>query len=119
MDACLESNAIALRHATVANSPELEAQALGGLGDAEFARGRMISAYDYYHRCTDLGRAHGLTRIVAANLPQRGQTLLYRNDLEAALNDCKESAELAAKICQPRAELIAGIVATYVLDMGD
>ena len=119
IDACLEANAIALDHAKVANSPELETQALGGLGDAEFARGRMISAYDYYDRCIDLGRANGLSRIVAANLPQRGQTLLYRNDLEAALNDCKESAELAVKICQPRAELIASIVAAYVLDMGN
>jgi tetratricopeptide (TPR) repeat protein len=115
---CLSSNNMALNYARMANSFEFEAHALSGLGDAEFARGRMISAHIYYSQCIDLSRAQALSRTIAANLPQRGQTLLYRNQLVAALNDCRESASLAERICQPRAELVAGIVAAYILDMG-
>lgn len=117
--ACLRANATSLEHARDAGSPEVEAQALGALGEAEFARGRIISAYGYYHRCIELSREHGLGRIIAANLPMRGHTLLYRNDLEAALNDCRSAAELAAKIRQPRAEMVALVVGSYVADMGD
>jgi hypothetical protein len=33
-----------------------EAMALGGLGDAEYVRGRMISAYDRFRQCVELCR---------------------------------------------------------------
>jgi hypothetical protein len=49
----------------------------------------------------------------------RGQTFLYRLDLDAALSDCLAAAELARNIRQARAELIAAIVAGYVLDCRD
>ena len=119
IETCLEANTASLGAARDAKSPELEIQALGGLGEAEFARGRMISAYGYYDRCIELGREHGLDRVIAANLSMRGQTLLYRNEIEAALNDCREASELGARIRQPRAEMIAAIVAAYVTESDD
>lgn len=119
IDVYLQANATSLEHARDGKSPELEAQALGGLGDAEFSRGRMISAQGHYHQCIELGREHGFGRVVAANLPMRGQTLLYMNEIEAALNDCRAALELARKIRQPRAEMIAAIVGSYVADMGE
>jgi tetratricopeptide (TPR) repeat protein len=119
VDECLRVNTASLSVAREVGSPELEAQALGGLGEAEFARGRMISAFHYYDRCIALGREHGFARVVAANLSMRGQTLAYMNNLAAAMSDCRAGVELAAKIRQPRAEMIAGIVATYILDLTD
>ncbi len=119
IDACLQANEISLNYAGDGTSPELEAQALGGLGDAEFARGRMISAHAYFDQCIELSRAHDLARVVAANLSMRGQTFLYQNHLEAALDDCRAAAELAVRIRQPRSEMIAALVATYVLESGD
>lgn len=119
IDACLRVNRNSLEAAREAGSAELEAQALGGLGEAEFAHGRMVSAHDYYDRCIRLGQAHNFARIVAANLSMRGQTLLYRNELDAALDDCVAAAELAVRIRQPRAEMIAAIVAAYVLESRD
>jgi len=115
----LRVNRASLDLAREVGSPELEAQALGGLGEAEFSRGRMISAFNHYDRCIELGRKHGLARVVAANLSMRGQTLAYMNDLETAMVDCRAGVELAAKIRQPRAEMVAGIVATYVLELTD
>lgn len=119
IDACLQANEISLNFAREGSSPELEAQALGGLGDAQFGRGHMISAHEYFDQCIELSRAHDFARVVAANLSMRGQTFLYQNQLEAALDDCREAAELALQIRQPRAEMIAAIVATYVLELGD
>ncbi len=119
IDACLQANEFSLNYAREGASPELEAQALGGLGDAEFGRGHMISAHAYFDQCIELSRAHDFARIVAANLSMRGQTFLYQNQLRAALDDCREAAELARQIRQPRAEMIAAIVATYVLELGD
>ncbi len=119
IDACLRANENSLKAARAGMSPRLEAQAYGGLGDAEFARGRMISAHRYFDQCIELSRAHNFTGIMAANLSMRGQTFLYQHQLEAAIEDCRAAAELAGKIRQPRAEMIAAIVATYVLDLHD
>ena len=119
IDACLRANQKALIFARKGTSHSLEAQTFGGLGDAEFARGRMISAHSYFDQCVGLGRTHNFTGVVAANLSMRGQTFLYQHQLEAAIEDCRAAAELAAKIRQPRAEMIAAVVATYVLDLYD
>jgi class 3 adenylate cyclase/tetratricopeptide (TPR) repeat protein len=119
IDACLQVNTASLKLARDAGSPELEAQALGGLGEAEFARGRMISAYKYYDRCIELARDHGFLRVVAANLSMRGQTLNYMNDLEAAMADCRDAVDLARKIRQPRAEMVATLVAAYIMELND
>jgi class 3 adenylate cyclase/tetratricopeptide (TPR) repeat protein len=119
IDACLRVNTASLELARDAGSPELEAQALGGLGEVEFARGRMISAHKYYDRCIELGRDQGYLRVVAANLSMRGQTLSYMNDLEAAMADCRDAIELARKIRQPRAEMVATVVAAYILELND
>ncbi len=119
IDACLRVNTASLQLARDAGSPELEAQALGGLGEADFARGRMISAHKSYDECIGLSREHGFLRVVAANLPMRGETLEYMNDLEAAMADCRAAIELATKISQPRAEMVAAIVAAYIAELND
>jgi class 3 adenylate cyclase/tetratricopeptide (TPR) repeat protein len=119
IEACLRVNKVSLELARRAQAPELEAQALGGLGEADFARGRMKSAHRSYGECIALGRKHGFLRVVAANLPMRGQTLAYLNDLGAAMADCREAVQLAKKIRQPRAEMIAGIVAAYITELNN
>jgi len=119
IEACLQVNERALRLARDAQVVELEAQALGGIGEADFARGRMISAHKSYDECIALSRKHGLLRVVAANLSMRGQTLNYMNDLESATADCLEAVALARKIRHPRAEMVAAIVAAYIAELND
>ncbi len=118
IEACLQSSTTALKHARDATSPELEAQTLSSLGDAEYARGRMISANDYFHRCIELSREHGFGRAVAANLSMRAITHYYRTDLEAAEDDFRSARELAATIRQPRAEMLALGGGIYIAEMG-
>ena len=45
-----------------ADAPEMQARALGGLGDAENARGRMASAHRHFRQCVELSRARGAGR---------------------------------------------------------
>ena len=119
IDACLDSSTTALKHARDAKSPELEAQTLSSLGDAEYARGRMISANGYFHRCIELSREHGVGRIVAANLTMRAVTHYYRAALEAAEADFRAARELATNIRQPRAEMLALVGGHFISDMGN
>ncbi|HET6521639.1 MAG TPA: tetratricopeptide repeat protein, partial [Geminicoccaceae bacterium] len=107
LDTCREQHALALRFAERAGSPELEAQALGGLGDAEYARGRMITAHGHFRRCVELCRTHGFGRIEVANLPMAAIARVYGNDPRGALHDALAAVAAAARVGHHRAEIIA------------
>jgi tetratricopeptide (TPR) repeat protein len=79
-DDCYEQHRLALHFAKQSESVEDEARAFGGLGDAEYARGRMRTAHGHYSRCIELARKHGFGRIEVAHLGQRGFTRLYSGD---------------------------------------
>jgi class 3 adenylate cyclase/tetratricopeptide (TPR) repeat protein len=104
---CLHEHERALDCARIASSPELEARALGGLGDAEYARGRMASAHRHFSRCAELSRASGAGRIEVANLSMVAHTQVYLNDFSEALATSQMAVELAARVGHHRAEIIA------------
>jgi len=116
---CLRENNHSLEYARTAGSRELEAQALGNLADAEFARGRMSSAHKLFDDCVALSTEHDLYNVTAANLSMRGQTLLYLGQPTDALQDCKEALDLAVSQFDPRAELVARLVGVYALELYD
>ena len=89
-----------------AGSAELEAMALGGVGDAEYMRGRMISAHEGFRRCIELARQQGLGRIEVANWPMAALTRWYTGDSAGALDDALAAIAAAAKVGHPRAEII-------------
>lgn len=118
-DACLEQHEAALRYARQSGSRELEAAALGGLGDAYFVGGQMLTAFDSFEQCIAISRQEGLTRIEIANLHMLGETRAYKNEMRQALDDCSVAAEQAADIGHYRAELATRCVMAYLLhDMG-
>jgi class 3 adenylate cyclase/tetratricopeptide (TPR) repeat protein len=104
---CLHEHERALDCARIASSPELEARALGGLGDAEYARGRMASAHRHFSRCAELSRASGAGRIEVANLSMVAHTQVYLNDFSEALATSQMAVELASRVGHHRAEIIA------------
>ena len=106
-EACIEANKTALQYAEAAGSLEIKAQTLSGLGDAEYARGRMISSHRYFDECIEISREQGLGRVLAANLPMRASGYRYRNESELALRDFEEAVSLAEETGQRRAEMIA------------
>ena len=85
--AACEHHGQSLDFARACGSAELEAAALGGLGDADYVRGRMISAQAHYERCVALCREHGLGRIEAAHRQMLGLTRFFCNDVRGALAD--------------------------------
>ena len=120
IEECKEQHELALRFAREASSPEDEAQALSGLGDAAYARGRMITAKRLFSDCVELCRAHGFTRVEAANLNMIGFSRVYCLELPAALGDAEATIELAQKIGQRRTEVLGRTLAYHVLlDQGD
>jgi tetratricopeptide (TPR) repeat protein len=106
-EACLDQHTKSLHYAKQAGSPALEARALSGLGDAEYARGRMRSAHNYFASCVALCREHGYVRIETANLALRGLTAFYDGDPEACLRDGTAAIQAAQDAVQPRDELVA------------
>ena len=119
IEGCLDEHEKARGYARLASSPELEARALGGLGDAYYMRGQMVSAHAHYARCIELCRAHGIGSIEVANLAMRGNARLYQNDLHGALRDGSDAAVAAAQVGNKRAEIVArGAMGLVLVEMG-
>src|SRR5262245_25077559 len=117
IEGCLLEHELSRKLAQQARSAELEAAALGGLGDAEYARGRMASANQHFRKCVELCREHGLGRIEVANLSMVPATRIYLNESRPALEDSRAAAAAAARVGHHRAELVAHSAACTALRM--
>jgi len=107
IDACLEANKHSLDCARSVGSFEVEARALSGLANAEYNRGRFISAQRYFDQCIELAEEHGLGRIIAANLSLRSYVSCWQNDIDSAIAGYREAIHLAVQIKDPRAQMMA------------
>jgi tetratricopeptide (TPR) repeat protein len=114
---CLRAHELALDLARKAGAPELEARTLGGLGDAEYAQGRIVTAHRHFGQCVAVSRAHGFGRIEVANLSMLAHMATYLNDFPAALATSRAAVELAARVGDHRAEVVAQHAASRVLCM--
>jgi tetratricopeptide (TPR) repeat protein len=76
-DECLDEHRAALEDARACASVEAEVQALGGLGDAEYACGHMRSARGHLLRCLEMCVQHGFGRVEVANRAQLGIARYY------------------------------------------
>ncbi|SPB15786.1 ATP synthase subunit beta [Caballeronia novacaledonica] len=120
IDGCVREHERSLALAREADDPEQEAAALGGLGDAEYMRGRMISAHDAYSRCIALCKRHGFGRIEVANLPMRAITAWFAGNTNTGLDTALASAAAAEKVRHLRALAVAHHAAWHCLrDLGE
>ena len=106
LDGCLREHGIALELARRVGAAELEAMALGGLGDAEYVRGRMISAHRRFSECVELSERHGFGRIEVANRPMLAFTQWFTGDTRGALAVADTAIARAARVGHRRAEMI-------------
>jgi class 3 adenylate cyclase/tetratricopeptide (TPR) repeat protein len=113
IDGCLAEHGRSLELARETGSPELEAQALGGLGDAEYVRGRMISAHRHLERCVELAARHGFGRIEVANRSQIAHASLYFQSQKAVCDQAMGAAVAAARVGHHRAEINARLAAIF------
>jgi len=120
LDGCLREHQAALDWARKAGAADLEIAALGGLGDAHYARGRMATAHEHFARCVALAREHGLRRVEVSNLYMVAITRMFLNDLHGAVEDARAGARAAQAIGHRRAELLSHICAYEALyELGD
>ncbi|MEQ9813153.1 MAG: adenylate/guanylate cyclase domain-containing protein [Azospirillaceae bacterium] len=106
-DDCLREHEAGLRFARLARRPDLEAASLGGLGDAEYVRGRMASAKSRLEACVALAAEQGLGRIAVANRAQIAHTLHYAGSQQEAHAMACRAIEEAAQVGHSRAEINA------------
>ncbi len=117
LDACLRSHEQAHRFALQANSPLEIARALGGIGDAYYQRGQMLTARNHFAQCIREARDHGLVGVLLANLPMLGITHTYSGNPAAGGDSSAEALELARRIGDVRGELVAHLGMTTGLIM--
>ncbi len=119
MEGCLREHEAARKYSRAAGSAEDEARALGGLGDAYYQRGHMVTANKHFDECIKLCRQHGFVRIEVANLYMRGYTRYYNLDIAGGWEDCRAAAAMAQRIGQHRAEIVSRMGGCMLLDAGD
>jgi class 3 adenylate cyclase/tetratricopeptide (TPR) repeat protein len=85
----------ALAHAVRSGNLECEAQALSGLGDAQYAQGRMQSALAYFQRCVELCAGHAWVRIEGPNRCMSGHCLWYQNRIGEAIEEARHACDVA------------------------
>jgi len=105
----------ALQYAQFAKDSNAEAKALGGLGDAAYAEGNMLTACNYFKQCLQICETMGLAKIKAANRFMLATTRIYLNETDLALNDATESADLAKLVGHKRAEIVSRLTAGWIL----
>lgn len=110
IDECLAAHERALEFAKQAGSPEDIARALGGLGDAQYQRGRMRTAHAHFRSCVDLCVQHGLTSLRMSYLPMLAVTQAYAGDFAGAIEIATEAAGTARRLGDLRAELLASSI---------
>ncbi|MDH3763498.1 MAG: AAA family ATPase [Gammaproteobacteria bacterium] len=115
VDDCRQEHEKALDFARQAEDADAEARALGGLGDAAYAQGKMVTASGYLKQCLEICTEHGFGKVEAANLFMRATTRIYLNQTEQALQDALDSAELASLVGHKRAEIVSRLTAAWVL----
>ena len=114
LEACLEQHGKALEWAQQGDSAIDEARALSGLGDAHYARSHMQTAQGYFERCMELCRVKGFGRIEAANGFMVATVRMYMNELDAALDDALQSAELGRRVGHQRAQIVSRLTAGWI-----
>ncbi|MCG8418383.1 MAG: protein kinase [Proteobacteria bacterium] len=104
---CLSEHRKATLFASKSDSLEWKALALGGMGDAYIADGRMLSAYRHLTQCIDLCHQHGFSSIEVANLPVMGWSCFYQNHVREAARYCRDGIRGAIRTGHRRAEAMA------------
>jgi tetratricopeptide (TPR) repeat protein len=120
LDECLHAHARAHEFARAANSPLDMARADGGLCDAWYQRGRMLTARKHVMNCIDAARKHQLQGVLLSYLPMLAVTQVYCGELAESLETNQEAIFLARRIGDQRGELLAQLTtSSTLLRMGE
>jgi DNA-binding SARP family transcriptional activator len=107
LDACLSAHGRALEYARQAAAPEDIARALGGLGDAQYQRGRMRTAHAEFGRCVALCDQYGFAGLRLSYLPMLAVTEAYLGNFESAIEMSGRGETAAAQAGDLRTQLLS------------
>ena len=122
VEGCLLEHEACLAVARRIGHVELQTAALGALGDAEYLRGRMVTARRLFGECVELAREQGLQRVEAANLPMAAVTGWYAGQSQDMLDLVEQGIRKARAIGHLRGEAIGhhtGFIARQALGEGE
>jgi tetratricopeptide (TPR) repeat protein len=114
IDGCVREHNRSLELAREAQSVELEAAALGGLADAAYIRGRLVTAHRLFADCVRVSSEHGLHRTEVANRPMAAIAGWYAGKAKEAIAEAEEAISSAARIGHHRAETIGQHAAWFL-----
>ena len=106
LDECLEAHRGLADYARASGSLRHQALAEGGLGDAYYLRGQMISAHGHFRRCVELTTQSGLTGMLPPNLAMQAWTACFCNRVPEGIADAEQALEAARSQGDPRAEAL-------------
>ncbi len=106
---CRCEHELAPEAARRAASPEWQARALSGLADVQYMDCRMMTALRHFTDCVDLCEGHGLTRIMVPNRIMMGVCRIYTCAFDLALDDMRAAMEIALRIGDRHAEIMAAL----------
>ncbi len=104
---CEAGHRESIRLAKMIGSTEGEARGLGGLGDAAYVAGRMLTSHETLSRCVEISRENGYGRTEVANAAQVCHTKIYLLELHEALEMARKTIDAARRVGHDRAELNA------------
>jgi hypothetical protein len=113
LDLCNASHQAALAAAERAGSVEHRIRALGGLGDAAYAAGRLVTARRCFAECADLADANGFIRIASPNRGMQANCEVYFLRIDEALRQCALAKEGAQRIGDRYLEMFAKECAAF------
>ncbi len=117
---CRHAHGRALELARDAEATAAEVQALGGLGDAFYADGRLEDAQRHFADCVRLARKHALGQIEVANAPMLAWSTLLVGNYRDGAAEAASARENALAAGNERAAIIAlNAMATATSDSGD
>ncbi|MDP7342500.1 MAG: tetratricopeptide repeat protein, partial [Alphaproteobacteria bacterium] len=106
-EGCLGEQEKALEFAHAADAPEWQAHALSGLGDAYYTHGKIATAHEYFNKSIELCRPLGMGALETANRNMILRTWIYRNEWDAAADECRSVCEAAEQTGNRRIEMFA------------
>ncbi|MBA4097354.1 MAG: hypothetical protein C0484_11380 [Rhodospirillum sp.] len=95
---CKASHQAAFAAAERAGSVEWRIRALGGLGDAAYAGGNLVTARRCFGECADLADQHGFIRIASPNRAMQANCQLYFLEIEKGQRQYELSLSEARRI---------------------
>lgn len=104
---CKASHQAAFAAAERAGSIEWRIRALGGLGDAAYAEGNLVTARRCFGECADLADRHGFIRIASPNRGMQANCQLYFLEIETAQRQYELALSEARRIGDQYLEMFA------------